>query len=255
MEKIRALEAHHHLVISSLLIFGIIVVWVWGSVVWGVSNGTNVTVNVGPPDACPNISGYQETVPSGMLVDQNGACYTPPPPAVDVCPTIDGMQTSIPDGYYMNDGGDCELQPAPPAQPIDVCPNLDGVQSDVPDGYYNLTDGRCVRPPSDLCDNIDGSQYLVPEGMLRADGGLVKQAPFRHRQYRCSTTPGLHRQCRVNRRRIAVVRRSFVTFLRCCKVQSSHLSTWSRRPSRRHSVHSRQLLHGRFPIWSSLFLG
>ena len=68
----------------------------------GTSGGTNVqssitvaraTTGCTPPppppptDKCPNIDGVQSTVPDGMIVDANGNCVTPPPPAPPAPPT------------------------------------------------------------------------------------------------------------------------------------------------------------------------
>lgn len=161
------LKAHHHLVIVSLLLFGMTSVWAWGTIVFASTSGTQVDVYVGPPDSCPNIPGYQMGVPNGMLVDGNGDCYTPPPPPVDMCGNIDGDQATIPDGYYRDDNtGNCYIQPTPP---VDVCPNIDGLQEVVPDGYVNSENGDCVLPPIDVCENIPGTQILVPTGMEQAE--------------------------------------------------------------------------------------
>lgn len=160
------LKAHHHLVIASLLIFGMVGVWTWGTVVFASSAGTTVSVQVGPPDVCTNIAGYQETVPAGMEVDGSGNCYTPP---IDVCNNLTGVQTVIPSGYYQDSNGDCYEQPKPP---VDVCSNIPGLQLVVPTGFVSTEDGRCVLPPNDMCDNIPGLQALIPEGMQRGETGV-----------------------------------------------------------------------------------
>lgn len=150
-----------------MLIFGISSIWAWGTIVFASTSGSQVQVYLGPPDSCPNIPGYQMSLPSGMLVDSNGDCYTPPPPPTDVCGNIDGNQETIPDGYYRDaDTGNCYKQPTPP---VDVCPNIDGLQETVPDGYVNTEDGSCVLPPVDMCDNIPGVQILLPTGMQQAE--------------------------------------------------------------------------------------
>lgn len=161
------LKAHHHLAVVSLLIFGASSVWSWGTIVFASSSGTQVHVQIGPPDSCPNIPGYQESLPEGMLVDGSGNCYTPTPPPEDVCGNIDGDQQSIPEGYYRdNNNGNCYKQPTPP---VDVCPNLENTQMEVPDGYITSEDGSCVLPPVDACENISGPQPLVPDGMQQTD--------------------------------------------------------------------------------------
>ncbi|MEO5499692.1 MAG: hypothetical protein ABIR46_04290, partial [Candidatus Saccharimonadales bacterium] len=163
----RNLKAHHHLAIISLLMFGVIGIWTWGTVVFASTAGTTVTVQIGPPDACPNIPGYQETVPGGMLVDGDGNCYTPPPPPVDQCDNIGGMQETIPNGYYQ-DGNNCFPQPTPP---VDICPNLSGVQASIPNGYIVNGSGNCILEPQDMCLNITGPQLIVPEGLERSEDG------------------------------------------------------------------------------------
>ena len=151
----------------SLLLFGVSSLWAWGTIVFASTNGTQVQVYVGPPDSCPNIPGYQTELPEGMLVDQNGNCYTPTPPPTDVCGNIDGNQEAVPNGYYRdNSNGNCYKQPTPP---IDVCPNLEGQQSSVPDGYISNQNGTCTPPPVDVCENIPGPQLLVPEGMEQTE--------------------------------------------------------------------------------------
>lgn len=159
-----------------MLVFGVVGVWSWGSLVFAAGGSTGIDAYVGPPDACENIDGYQQSVPSGMLADSNGNCYTPPPPPVDMCANISGNQETIPNGYYQDTSGNCYPQPA--VEPYDVCPNLTGTQESVPAGYVNTEDGRCVRPPADMCSNIDGTQALVPEGMERTDDTAVCFTPL-----------------------------------------------------------------------------
>lgn len=162
------LKSHHHVAIVSLLLFGVVSIWTWGTVVFAGTTGTAVEVWVGPPDSCPNIPGYQTTVPSSMLVDGDGNCYTPPPPPVDMCANITGDQETIPAGYFRDDSGNCQPQPT---LPLDVCPNLNSLQSSVPEGYINTDDGNCIKPPADMCANIPGTQILVPDELQRADNG------------------------------------------------------------------------------------
>lgn len=149
-----------------MLIFGVVGVWSWGTLVFATTGGSTIDAYVGPPDSCPNIPGYQTSVPNGMLVDANGDCYTPPPPPPDMCNNMSGTQETVPAGYYQDANGDCQPQPTPPK---DVCPNLTGTQEVVPDGYINDDEGNCILPPADVCANIDGPQYLVPEGMERSE--------------------------------------------------------------------------------------
>lgn len=164
------LKAHHHLVIVSLLLLGTSSLWAWGTLVFASSANTQVEVYVGPPDVCPNIPGYQTSLPDGMMIDENGDCYTPPPPPTDACKNIDGNQEVIPAGYYRDQSnGNCYKQPAAPAPPVDVCPNLLGTQETVPAGYINSEDGSCVLPPNDVCENIPGTQRLVPDGMEQTE--------------------------------------------------------------------------------------
>ena len=162
------LRAHHHLVIASLLVFGVASVWSWGVVVFAASADTNVEVYIGPPDVCPNIPGYQTSVPAGMEKDGNGNCYTPTPPPTDFCGNIDGAQESLPTGYYIENGS-CYPQPVPPATPQDVCNNIAGLQESVPADRVSNTGGNCVSPRRDLCQNIDGPQYVIPSGMKLSD--------------------------------------------------------------------------------------
>jgi uncharacterized repeat protein (TIGR01451 family) len=123
-----------------------------------------------PDDVCPNIDGVQESVPQGMVKDEQGNCVPPPP--VDVCPNLDGVQEHVPDGYHVVDG-QCVVIPPP----VDVCPNLEGNQATVPDGYV-LKNGKCkkVHPP-DVCPNIPGKQTTVPEGYTLVDGKCVIVPP------------------------------------------------------------------------------
>lgn len=136
------------------------------------AQSTDITVWVGPlpVDVCPNISGVQVAVPSGMIIDGNGDCVTPTPPPVDVCANIAGVQTTIPAGYYQDSGGNCLIQPVPP---VDVCPNLYGTQITVPSSLIVDSNGNCVTPPIDECPNIPGPQPLVPDGMIVQDGNCL----------------------------------------------------------------------------------
>jgi hypothetical protein len=42
-----------------------------------------------PIDVCPNLEGVQETVPDGMIVDEQGNCVEEPPPPVNIVVDID----------------------------------------------------------------------------------------------------------------------------------------------------------------------
>lgn len=128
-----------------------------------VLSDSTISVTVGT-DACPNIAGWQSSVPSGMAVDGSGNCYTPAPPPPDLCNNIAGTQATVPTGYYRT-GGNCFPIPPPPAPPIDVCPNLAGTQTSVPSGYILNESGNCIIPPIDLCKNIPGTQTTVPGGL------------------------------------------------------------------------------------------
>jgi signal transduction histidine kinase len=165
------LKTHHHLAIVSILVFGVIGIWSWGTLVFAGSSGSTIKAWVGPPDVCLNVSGHQNEVPEGMFVDGDGNCYTPPPTPVDMCENISGTQETIPEGYYRNAANNCLPQPTPPTPPNDVCPNLPGLQAEVPDGYENAENGFCIKPAADMCNNITGVQKLVPDAMERAENG------------------------------------------------------------------------------------
>lgn len=138
---------------------------------------STISATVGSPDACPNIAGYQSSVPAGMLVDGSGNCYTPTPPPTDLCNNLSGTQATIPSGYYRDSAGNCYVQPPPPAPVIDVCPNLPGVQASVPSGYVNDGSGNCIIPPVDLCKNIPGTQTTVPDGLALDEDGQCSTPP------------------------------------------------------------------------------
>lgn len=160
------LKTHHHLIIISLLALGIFSIWTLGHKALAVDSTISVTIGI---DVCPNIPGFQTTMPSGMQLDSNGNCYTPAP-SIDVCANLAGNQQTIPNGYYRDDNsGNCYIQPAPP---IDVCTNLPGVQTIVPLGYTNKADGDCVPIPKDMCSNIDGLQTTIPQDMVRDNQGV-----------------------------------------------------------------------------------
>jgi hypothetical protein len=114
-------------------------------------------------DQCPNLTGVQEQVPSGMVKDSAGSCITPP---TDVCPNIEGVQEQVPSGMIKNEAGHCVSPP-----PTDVCPNLAGVQEEVPAGMVKDSSGDCITPPTDVCPNIEGLQTALPEGFAKDEGG------------------------------------------------------------------------------------
>lgn len=55
-------------------------------------------------DVCPNVTGLQSTVPSGLVIDTLGNCV---PPAVDMCTNMVGDQLVVPEGYERTSLGDC----------------------------------------------------------------------------------------------------------------------------------------------------
>jgi hypothetical protein len=76
------------------------------------------------PDVCPNLPGYQLTIPVGYQL-VSGQCVATP----DVCPNINGIQTTVPNGYQLV-GGQCTcLHPGtpscglvqPPQPPVNLC--------------------------------------------------------------------------------------------------------------------------------------
>ncbi len=58
-----------------------------------------------------------------QLCDANG-CGAPPP--TDVCPNIEGAQETVPDGMIVNDQGNCVFPPPPPVTKVVVVPGLGG---------------------------------------------------------------------------------------------------------------------------------
>ncbi len=141
------LRAHHHFAIVSLLTFGIVSLWTWGSVVF--ASDTQITVQIGPPDACKNIPGYQQDIPEGMQAE-NGNCFSPTPPvepcttacepagsATDYCENIDGAQEKIPVGMRRDDAGTC-FTPAQLSRP-DLPPTATS-EEPVRSGAFGLPD-------------------------------------------------------------------------------------------------------------------
>ena len=101
-------------------------------------------------DLCKNISGIQQSLPTGYSVDSGDSCLPPP---VDVCTNIDGLQMIVPAGYALDSGGLC--------QP-DICNNITGLQLVMPSGQELDSNGNCVN--HDYCVNLSGIQAAVPPG-------------------------------------------------------------------------------------------
>jgi hypothetical protein len=92
-------------------------------------------------DLCPNLTGVQEQVPSGLILSAEGNCVPPPP--TDVCPNLTGVQEQVPAGLIKDSAGNC----VPPS--TDVCPNIEGLQTALPE-HFVLEDGKCVCPPHEI---------------------------------------------------------------------------------------------------------
>jgi hypothetical protein len=130
--------------------------YAWGSDVVGWVQFTGL---IRVTDVCPNITGNQSSIPSGMVIDGSGNCVNAP----DVCPNIAGTQTSVPSGMVIDGSGNCVNTPT------DVCPNIAGTQTSVPSGMVIDGSGNCVNAGGDVCPNIPGTQTSVPNGM-KIDG-------------------------------------------------------------------------------------
>ena len=115
-----------------------------------------------PVDQCPNIEGMQASVPSGKMKDDSGNCVDAPPE--DLCDNIEGIQEVVPSGY-MKSGGDCVVA-------VDVCPNIPGTQTSVPGGQEVDEYGNCIGV--DVCPNLDGRQTSVPDGYILEKGKCVE---------------------------------------------------------------------------------
>jgi hypothetical protein len=85
-------------------------------------------------DVCPNLTGVQEQVPSGLVKDTAGNCVTPP---TDVCPNLAGVQEQVPSGLVKDTAGNCVTPPT------DVCPNIEGLQTSMPANFAFDADGEC----------------------------------------------------------------------------------------------------------------
>ena len=102
-------------------------------------------VTVNSSDLCPNISGVQTTVPTGMTIDAYGNCVVPS----DLCPNISGVQTSVPSGDVIDPtDGYCVSVSSCPVPPIDdiCCPSGDILDT-------TTAPPTCVLscPPTDVC--------------------------------------------------------------------------------------------------------
>jgi hypothetical protein len=107
----------------------------------GSKSGTFYVNCEGPPptDVCPNIEGAQETIPPGMIKDQEGNCVTPPP--TDVCPNLEGAQETVPAGTVKDDQGNC-VTPAV----VVVCPDNTAGKDGRDEGTPGQNDS-CFKPP------------------------------------------------------------------------------------------------------------
>jgi hypothetical protein len=102
-------------------------------------------------DACLNIDGIQEIVPSGMVAS-SGNCAVP-----DVCPNIDGPQATMPEGDELRNGSCLPIFIAQPLQITELLPNPAGV-----DGGHEYIE---VYNPTDEAVNL--SDYLLESGGVR----------------------------------------------------------------------------------------
>lgn len=101
---------------------------------------------------CPNIAGYQDVVPDGLIIDENGDCVSPP---TWVCKNIPGSLV-VPLGLELDSEGNCVEH--------DECPNIPESQTVIPYGYKKEDDGSCVLNVfpiviSELMPNFDGDDY------------------------------------------------------------------------------------------------
>jgi len=149
-----------------------------------------------PTDVCPNISGNQSSIPSGMIIDASGNCVIAPS-NTDFCPNIAGIQDEVPNGMVINGSGNCVTPTGtgtgtgtPPSTSPDVCPNIAGRQPRVPDGMTKNSAGQCIEVVSviDVCPNLTGNQSAVPTGLeLRGGQCLPPQVEVPT----CETDPSL----------------------------------------------------------------
>jgi hypothetical protein len=135
-------------------------------------------------DACPNVMGQQDEVPTNYSKDQGGLCLI----KIDYCKNIEGEQLTIPSQYILDGSGQCvvlsnenkdEFFPAPIMEngekkyEYDYCPNFFGTQSQIPPGFV-LDGAFCVPSELDYCPNIYGNQYSLPEKMKISNEGYCE---------------------------------------------------------------------------------
>ncbi len=139
-------------------------------------------------DTCPNLKGYQNSIPSNYKKDEGGLCLLD----VDYCKNIEGVQLTIPSSHVLNGSGQCifltdenqyELIPQQSAlldvtkDQYDFCPNLFGMQSKLPTGFVMHVD-ECVPEDVDYCPNFLGNQYSIPQNMkVTNEGKCVRMTP------------------------------------------------------------------------------
>jgi hypothetical protein len=112
-------------------------------------------VNGSFQDTNSNVADFYETAPSpqgGGLVEV----------AVDVCPNISGAQEVVPPGFIINDLGQCVeiIQ--------DICPNIPDVQTVLPERYERDSKGNCYLAQECLVQiseisaqpYTDGSEFI-----------------------------------------------------------------------------------------------
>jgi cysteine-rich repeat protein len=108
-------------------------------------------------DLCPNINGYQLTVPEGQYVDDQGNCVdkvTPPVCGNDILESgeqCDDGNTVAEDGCSAT----CQTE-------TDLCPNINGYQLTVPEGKIVDTQGNCVTPPDTDDDGVIDTRDNCP---------------------------------------------------------------------------------------------
>jgi len=151
---------------------GTLAQWPWTTGAAVLANGCNVPPE--PPDLCPNLEGWQQSIPEGLVL-VNGQCVTPPP---DVCPNIEGAQSAPPTGTIIDAAGNC-VAPPPPPPPADVCPNIEGAQSAVPTGLVKDAAGNCVptvvagvvTPPTETAGSSGTPEGTTPGTETAGAGG------------------------------------------------------------------------------------
>ncbi len=155
-----------------------------GSTPGGFSPGSTVPNDFGDVtdiDACPNITGSQENIPTNYAKDEGGLCVL----NLDYCKNIPGTQLTVPNQYILTGGGQCILLteenkpiyipeivtgPTSTSWTADYCSNLYGLQSNVPTGFVQ-EGSTCVPVEADYCPNISGNQYSIPKNMKIVSSG------------------------------------------------------------------------------------